>query len=163
MPLEKSREIAPEGMKRLIEPKWKQHPGVHVSGGESKVQCCKDKYCIGTRNIRSMNQGKLDMVKQEMSRVNINILRISALKWTKMGEFNSDDHNIYYCGQESLRRNGVALIINKKVQNAVATAAKLLQSCLTLCNPTDGSLPGSPLPGILQSSCLEYSMDRGAW
>ena len=100
-------------------PKQKQCPVVHMSGGESKVQCCKDKYCIGTRNIRSMNQGKLDMVKQEMSRVNINILRISALKWTKMGEFNSDDHNIYYCGQESLRRNGVALTVHKRVQNAV--------------------------------------------
>ena len=67
-----------------------------------------------------MNQGKLDMVKQEMSRVNINILRISALKWTKMGEFNSDDHSVYYCGQESLRRrNGVAIIVNERVQNAV--------------------------------------------
>ena len=66
-----------------------------------------------------MNQGKLKVVKQEMARVNINILGISELKWTRMGEFNSDDHYIYYCGQESLRRNGVAVIVNKRVQNAV--------------------------------------------
>ena len=66
-----------------------------------------------------MNQGKLEVVKQEVARVNVNILGISELKWTGMGEFNSDDHCIYYCGQESLRRNGVALIVNKRVQNAV--------------------------------------------
>ena len=66
-----------------------------------------------------MIQGKLAVVKQEMARVNINILGISELKWTGMGEFNSDDHYIYYCGQESLRRNGVAIIINKRVRNAV--------------------------------------------
>ena len=66
-----------------------------------------------------MNQGKLEMVKQEMARVNIDILIMSELKWTGMGEFNSDDHYIYYCGQESLRRNGVALIVNKRVQNTV--------------------------------------------
>ena len=66
-----------------------------------------------------MNQGELDMVKQEMARVNTNILETNDLKWTGMGEFNSDDHFIYYCGQESLRRNGVALIVNKRVQNEV--------------------------------------------
>ena len=66
-----------------------------------------------------MNQGKLEVVKQEMARVNIYILGISELKWTGMGEFNSDDHYIYYCGQESLRRNGVAIIVNKRVRNAV--------------------------------------------
>ena len=66
-----------------------------------------------------MSQGKLEAVKQEMARVNINILGISKLNWTGMGEFNSDDHYIYYCGQESLRRNGVAIIVNKRVQNAV--------------------------------------------
>ena len=66
-----------------------------------------------------MNQGKLEVVKQEMARVNVDILGISQLKWTGMGEFNSDDHNIYYCGQESLRRNGVAIMVNKRVQNAV--------------------------------------------
>ena len=66
-----------------------------------------------------MSQGKLKVVKQEMARVNIDILGISQLKWDGMGEFNSDDHYIYYCGQESLRRNGVAIIVNKRVQNAV--------------------------------------------
>ena len=88
---------------------------VDVSGGESKVQCYKEQYCIQTWNVRSMNQGKLEVVKQEMARVNIDILGISELKWTGMDEFNSDDHCIYYCGQESLRRNGVALIVNKRV------------------------------------------------
>ena len=66
-----------------------------------------------------MNQGKLEVVKQEMARVNVDILGISELRWTGMGEFNSDDHYIYYCGQESLRRNGVAIMVNKRVQNAV--------------------------------------------
>ena len=69
--------------------------------------------------VRSMNQGKLEVVKQQMVRVNVDFLGISELKWTGMGEFNSDDHYIYYCGQESLRRNGVAIIVNKRVQNAV--------------------------------------------
>ena len=85
----------------------------------SKVRCCKERYCIGTWNVRSMNQGKLEVVKQEMARVNVDILEISELKWTGMGEFNSDDHYIYYSVQESLRRNGVAIIVNKRVQNAV--------------------------------------------
>ena len=70
---------------------------------------------IGTWNVKSMNQGKLEVVKQEMARVNINILAIRELKWTGMGEFNSDDHYIYYCGQESLRINGVAIMVNKRV------------------------------------------------
>ena len=74
-----------------------------VSGGESKVWCYKEQCCIGTWNIRSMNQGKLEVVKQEMARVNIEILGINELKWTRVGEFNSDDHYICYCGQESLR------------------------------------------------------------
>ena len=85
----------------------------------SKVRCCKERYCIGTWNVRSMNQGKLEVVRQEMARVNIDTLGISELKWTGTGEFNSDDHYIYYYGQESLRRNGVAIIVNKRVQNAV--------------------------------------------
>ena len=90
-----------------------------VIGDGSKVRCCKEQYCLGTWNVRSMNQGKLEVVKQEMARVNINILGISELKWTGMGEFNSDDHYIYSCGQESLSRNRVAIIGNKRVQNAV--------------------------------------------
>ena len=97
------------------EPKQKQHPVVHVTGDGSNVQCCDEECCIGTRNIRFMDQGKLEVVKQEMARVNIDILGISELKWTGMGEFNSDDHYIYYCGQESPRRNGIALIVNKRM------------------------------------------------
>ena len=97
--------------------KQKQHSVVDVTSDGSKVWCCK--YCIGTWNVRSMHQGKLEVIKQEMARVNIDILGISELKWTGMGEFNSDDHYIYYCGQESFRRNGVALIVNKRVWNAV--------------------------------------------
>ena len=75
-----------------------------VSGGESEVRCCKVQYCIRAQNVRSMNQGKLDVVKQEMARVNISIFGISELKWTGKGELNSDDHYIYYCGKESLRK-----------------------------------------------------------
>ena len=74
---------------------------------------------MGNRNVRSMKQGKLEVVKQEMARVNTDILGISEIKWTGMGEFNSDDHYIYFCRQESLRRNGVAIMVNKRVQNAV--------------------------------------------
>ena len=81
----------------------------------SKARCCKEQYCIGTWNVRTTNQGKLEVVKLEMARMNIDILGISELKWTGMGEFNSDDHYIHYYGQESLRRNGVALRVNKKV------------------------------------------------
>ena len=91
------------------------YPVVDVTGDRSKVRCCKEQYCIGTWNVSSVNQGKLEVVKQEMARVNINILGISELKWTGMGEFNSDDHYIYYCGQESLRRNGVAIMVNKRI------------------------------------------------
>ena len=105
-----------------MKPKQKQHPVVGVTGDGSKVWCCKEQYCIGTWNVRSMNQGKLELVKQEMGRVNVNIPGISKLKWTEMGEFNSDDHHIYYCGQESLRRNGVAIKVNKSPK------------CRTWCN-----------------------------
>ena len=86
-----------------------------VTGDGSKVRCCKQQYCIGTWNVRSMNQGKLEVVKQEMARVNIDILGIGKLKWTGMGEFNSDDHYIYSCGQESFRINGIAIMVNKRV------------------------------------------------
>ena len=96
-----------------MEPKQKQYLVVAMTGDRSKVQCYKEQYCIGTWNVRSMNQGKLEVVKQEMARVNTGILGISELKWMGMGEFNSDDHYIYYCGQESLRRNGVAVMVNK--------------------------------------------------
>ena len=83
------------------------------------VWCCKEQHCIETWNVRSINQGKLELVKQEMARVNTDILGISELRWTGMGEFNSDDHYIYYCGQEFLRRNGVAIMVDKRVWNAV--------------------------------------------
>ena len=96
-----------------MEPKQKQHLVVDGTGDRSKVRCCKEQYCIGNGDVRSMNQGKLEVVKQEMARVNINILGINELKWTGMGEFNSDDPYIYYCRQESLRRNRGALIVNK--------------------------------------------------
>ena len=114
--------------------------GMDVTGDRSKDRCYKEQYCIGTWNVRSMNQGKLEVVKQEMARVNVNIQGMSKLKWTGMGEFNSDDHYIYYCGQESLRRNG----------------CYCTQSCPTLCDPIDGSPPGSAVPGILQARALEW-------
>jgi len=102
-----------------MEPKQKQHPAVDVTGDGSKVRCCKQQYCIGTWNVRSMNQqGKLEVIKQEMARVNIDILGINEIRWTGMGEFNSDDHYIYYCGQESLRRNGAAIIVNKNLKSS---------------------------------------------
>ena len=112
MLLEISGEITPEN--EGMEPKQKQYPVVDVTGGGSKARCYKEQYCIGTWNVRSMNQGKFEVVKQEIARMNINILGISGLKWTGMSEFNSDDHYIYYCGQGTLRRNGVAITINKR-------------------------------------------------
>ena len=86
-----------------------------VTGDRSNVRCYKEQYCTGTWNVTSMNQGKLEVVKQEMTIVNVEILGISKLKWTGMGEFNSDDHFIYSYGQESLRKNGVAIMVNKRV------------------------------------------------
>ena len=86
-----------------------------MTADRRKVQGYKEQYSIGTWNVKFMNQGKLEVVKQEMATVNINILGISELKWNGMGEFNSDDHYIYYCRQETLRRNGVAIMVNKRV------------------------------------------------
>ena len=103
------------GKNEGMEPKKKQHQVVNGTGDRSKARCCEEKQCIGTWNVRSMIQGKLELVKQETTRVNINILGVSELKWTGMGEFNSDYHYIYYCGQETLRRNGEAIIFNKRV------------------------------------------------
>ena len=105
--------------KEETEPKQKQHPVVDVTGDRSKVRWCKEQYCIGTWNVRSMNQGKLELVKQEIARVKVNILGISELKWIKMSRLNSDDNYIYYCGQESLRRNRVDIMVNKRVRNVV--------------------------------------------
>ena len=124
MLLEISGEITPEKIKRRSQSKnniqlWM---GLVMEVKSYAVYCPIEQYYIGTWNVRSMNQGKLEVVKQEMARVNINILGISELKWTRMGEFNSDDHYIYYCRQECLRRNGVAITVNKRVQNAVLDA-----------------------------------------
>ena len=113
MLLEISGEITPERMKGWSQSK--DSTQVDVTGDGSKVQCCKEQYCIGTWNVRPVNQDKLEVIKQEMARVKVDILGISKLKWTGMGEFNSYDHYINYCGQESLRRNGVAIIVNKRV------------------------------------------------
>ena len=99
-----------------------------------------------------------------MARVNIDILGISELKWTEMGEFNSNDHYIYYCGQESLKRNRVNLIVNKRVQDAVKFSS-VTQSCLTLCDPIDCSLAGSSVHEIFQAKVLEWiaiSFSRGS-
>ena len=115
MLLEIGGEITPEGMKRLSQSGNNAHCCVDISGGESEVRCCKKLYCMGTWNVKSVNQGKLEAVKQEMARVNINILGISELKWTRMGEFNSDDHCIYYCGHEYFKRNGAVFIVNRRV------------------------------------------------
>ena len=107
--------IALSGKNEGMEQKQKQHPVVNGTGDGSRVRCCREQYCIGTWNVRSVNLGKLELVKQEMTRVNINILGIGELRWPGMDEFNSNDHYIYYCRQESLRRNGVAIIVNKRV------------------------------------------------
>ena len=134
-----------------------------------------------------MTQGKLEVVKQEMARVNVDILGISELKWTGMGEFNSDDHYIYYYGQESIRRNGVAIIVNKRVQNAVlgcnlkndrmisvhfqgkpfntTIESAVTQSCPTLCDPMDCGRQHSSVHGIFQARVLEWvaiSFSRGS-
>ena len=113
MLLEITGEITPDNEE--TEPKQKQHPVVEVTGDRSKVQCYKEQYCIGIWNLRSMDQGKLEVIKQEMARVNIDILGISELKWTRIGDSNSDDHYIYSFGEESLKRNGVAIMVNKRV------------------------------------------------
>ena len=123
MLLEISGEITPKKMKGWIQTKnkkkqKKQYPVVDVTGDRSKVHFFKEQCCIGTWNVRSMNQGKLEVVKQEMARVNVDILEISELKWTGMDEFNLDDHYIYYFRHYnyfSFRRNRVAIRVNKRV------------------------------------------------
>ena len=118
-----------------------------------------------------MNQGKLEVVKQEMARVNVNILGISELKWTGMGELNSDDHYIYYCGQESLRRNGVAIMVNKRVQNAVLGCNLKNERMISVrfqdkpfnITVIQAYAPGEGNGNPLQCSCLENPRDGGAW
>ena len=102
-----------------VGPKPKGRSAVDARGSERKVWCYKEKYCIGTWNVRCINLGKLDVFKQEMARINIDILGVSELKWMEMCEFNSDDYHVYCCGQECHRRNGVDLIVNKRVGKAV--------------------------------------------
>ncbi|CAH2282342.1 Hypothetical predicted protein [Pelobates cultripes] len=118
--LRKSRgrvRVAPDLMKWLGQSR-DGHPTADVFGWERKVRCCKEHFNIETWNVRTMNQGKLDVIN-EMTRLNIDILGISELKWTGMGHFTSNNHHIFYCGQESLRRNGVAIIVNHQVGKAV--------------------------------------------
>ena len=144
-----------------MEPKQNHYPAVDVTGDRSKVRCCKEQYCIGTWNVRSMNQGKLEVVKQEMARLNVDILGISELKWTGMGEFNSDDHYIYYCGQESLRRNGVAIIVNKSPKYSIWMQSQKQQNDL-FSFPRQTiqyhSNPSLPQPVMLKKLKLNGSM-----
>ena len=115
------------------EPMQKHHLVVDVTGDGSKVGCCKEQYCIGIWNVKSMNRGKLEVVKQEMAKVNVAILGISELKWTQMGQFNSDDHYVYSCGQESLRRNGVTIIVDKSLQCSTWMQSEKRQNDLSKC------------------------------
>ena len=103
-----------------------------MTGDGSKVQCYKKQYCIGTWNIRSRNSGKLEVVKQKMARMNIDILGISELKWSGMDACNPDDHYIYFYGQASLRRNGVALIVNKSLKCSTWVQFQKQQNDLSL-------------------------------
>ena len=114
------------------EPKWKQCPVMDMSGGKSKLRCCKEQYCVRIWNVRSMNQGKLEVVKQEGARVNMNILGNSELSRTRMGKFHTDDHYIYYCGQESLIRNGVTLIADKSPKCSIWVQSQKQQNNLCL-------------------------------
>ena len=119
MLLEKSGEITPERMKRHSQSRNNTQLWMCLLM-KVKSNVCKEQYCIGTWNVRSTNRGKLEVVKQEIARVNIDILGINELKWTIISKFNSDNHYyIYYCRQESLRRNGIVLIVNRRVRNAV--------------------------------------------
>ena len=135
-----------------------------MPGSENKIRCYKEQYSTGNGNVRSMNQGKLDMVKQEMTRMNTDILGTSELKWTGMGEFNSDDHYIYYCGQESLRRNAVALLIHKRVKNAIKKV-KLLRHVRLFATPWTAAYQAPPSMGFSRQeywSGLQFSFSRGS-
>ena len=112
-------QVAPELMKWLGQSRKDAQLWMRLEVKGKSDAAKKNMYCIGTWNVRSMNLGRLDVAKQEMARINIDILVVSELKWTGMGEFNSDDYYIYYCGQKSHRRNGVALIVNQRVGKAI--------------------------------------------
>ena len=143
------------------EPKQRQHPVVDVTGDGSRVRCCKEQYCIGTWNVRSMNQGKLEVIKQ-MARVNIHILGISELRWTGMGGFNSDNHYIYYSGQESLRRNGVAIIVNKESKMQYLAAISKMTEWSLFVSKANHSISwlskSVPLPVMLKKLKLNGSV-----
>ena len=106
---------------------------VDLSDGENKVQCYKEQYCIRAWNVRSMTQDKLDVDKQEMAKVNINILGIKELKWTRMSKFNSDDSYTYFCGQESLGRYGLDCIVKKRVRKALLGCNLKGNSIISIC------------------------------
>ena len=137
------------------EPKQKQHLVLDMTGNRSKVWYCKEQYCIGSWNVRSMNQGKLEVVKQEMARVNVDVLGISELKRTGIGEFNSDDHYIYYCGQESLRRNRVAIIVNKSLKCSSVQFSHSVMSNSLWPHESQHDRPPSPslTPTVHSNSC----------
>ena len=145
-----------------MEPKQKQYPAVHVAGDRSKIRFCKQQYCIGTLNVRSMNQGKLEVIKQEMARVNVDILGISKLKWTGTDEFNSDDHYIYYCGEESLRRNGVAIMVNQSPKYCTWMQSQKQQNDLFVSKANHSISQKSmsmPQPVMLKKLKLKTSME----
>ena len=110
---EQSTSTSSHGIDDVAGSKPKGRPATDMSRVKMKVRCCKELHTIETWNVRTMNQGKIDVVKAEMSRLNINILGISEIKWTGMGHFTSDEHQIFYCGHETQRRNGMAIIVNK--------------------------------------------------
>ena len=124
-----------------------------VTGDGCKVQCCKKHYHIGTWNFRSMNQGKLEVVKQEMTRVNVNSLGIRETRWTGMGEFNSDDHYIYYYRQKSHRRNGVAIIVNKNPKCSTCMQSQKWQN--DLCSFPRQTIQNHSNPSLAPTSNAE--------
>ena len=139
-------------------PKWKWCSVAGVSGSDSKVWFYKEQHCIGTWNVRSINQDKLDMVKQEMARVNISILGISELKWMGMGEFNSDDHYIYYYRPESLGRNGVALFSQKKCPKHSFVFWYILKN-----NNDFSSFPGQTIQHHSNPRLCSNHQSRSSW
>ena len=183
MLLKISGEITSERMKRQSQIENNTQLWMWLVMEVKKVPCCEEQYCIGIWNVRFMNQGKLEVVKQEMARVNVNILGISELKWTRKGEFNSDDHYVYYCGQKSLGRNRVVLIVNRQRRQWQPTPVRLPGKShgwrsLVGCSPWGRkesdtterlhfhfslSCIGEGKENPLQCFCLENPRDGGAW
>ena len=139
-----------------MEPKQKQYPVVDVIGDASKIRCCKEQYCIESRNVRSINQGKLEVVKQKTARVNIDILGISKWRWTGMGEFKSYYHFIYYCGQESLRKTWSSHHSQQKSLkcSSVQFIHSVVSDSLRPHEPQHTRPPcPSQIPGVYSNSC----------